>query len=134
MQAGAHTATGLELSATATLEANAYLASLPDFQQECQRYHGQASVRQGDFFDILNQGGSTAVQYQIGYDYTFLCALQRGMHQLWADSWSATIQPGGELITIMFPVVLPVSEADVGPPFPVTPELYSQLLTPGESG
>jgi hypothetical protein len=52
--------------------------------------------------------------------------------QGWAAAWARLIAPGGELVTLIYPVdaSLPVGE---GPPWPVTPELYKQLLPPGAS-
>jgi len=38
-----------------------------------------------------------------------------------------TPMSGGELITLIFPVD-PTADPTQGPPFPVTPELYSDLL------
>lgn len=136
LQAGASNASGLELSPTAASDANAFLASLPDFQAEGQRFFGLASVHQGNFFDVLEQeGSSTSTQgaYDVGFDYTFLCAIQRDMHHLWASSWAATIKPGGELLTLMFPIAEQMTLSDVGPPWPLTVDLYSKLLLPGES-
>lgn len=134
MQAGASKAIGLELSPTATADANTFLTSLPDFQEQGQRFFGLASVQQGDFFDVLKQEGSSEQGgFDVGFDYTFLCALQRDMHHLWARSWAATIKPGGELITLMFPIAEQMTMSDTGPPWPLTVELYSQLLLPGES-
>lgn len=123
----------MELSSTAIADATTYLASLPDFQSEGQRFFGLASVQKGNFFDILKQDApSTGGGYDLGYDYTFLCALQRDMHRLWGASWAATIKPGGELLTLMFPVFDQMTLSDTGPPFPLTVDLYSQLLLPGE--
>lgn len=122
----------MELSPTAIADATAYLTSLPDFQAE-GRFFGLASVQEGNFFDILKQDApSKDGMYDLGYDYTFLCALQRDMHRLWSASWAATIKPGGELLTLMFPVAEQMTLSDTGPPFPLTIDLYSQLLLPGE--
>lgn len=59
----------------------------------------------------------------------FLCALQPKDRKAWAQRWRALIKPGGQLATLIFPVD-PSRDKDQGPPFPVTPELYTELLTP----
>ncbi|MEW5307083.1 MAG: hypothetical protein WDW38_002155 [Sanguina aurantia] len=132
LQAGARQAIGLELSPTAASEANAYLSSLPDFREEGQCYFGLANVHQGNFLAPLSQEVGCSLQggADVGFDYTFLCALQRDMHSMWAASWAANIRPGGELVTLMFPVVERMTSSDVGAPWPLTLQRYSQLLLP----
>jgi hypothetical protein len=49
--------------------------------------------------------------------------------QTWASSWGRLIRPGGTLVTLIFPV-LPDADPSVGPPFPISPELYTSLLPP----
>lgn len=39
-----------------------------------------------------------------GYDYTFLCALHPSMRQRWAAAWARHLVPGGELVTMVYPV------------------------------
>ncbi|MEW5310344.1 MAG: hypothetical protein WDW38_002154 [Sanguina aurantia] len=132
LQAGARQATGLELSTTAAAEANAYLSSLPDFREGGQCYFGLANVRQGNFLQPLKDVVGCSLQggADVGFDYTFLCALQRDMHSKWAASWAASIRPGGELVTLMFPIVEQMTSSDMGTPWPLTLERYSQLLLP----
>lgn len=49
------------------------------------------------------------------------------MRHDWAQAWSRLLAPGGELITLMFPV----GPGYVGnPPWQVSPELYQELLLP----
>jgi hypothetical protein len=62
----------------------------------------------------------------------FLCALHPDMRQSWAEGWAGALKPGGELVTLLFPVD-PALEGVQGPPWPVTPELYRELLS-GEGG
>eukprot|EP00929_Paragymnodinium_shiwhaense_P119144 TRINITY_DN9101_c0_g1_i2.p3 TRINITY_DN9101_c0_g1~~TRINITY_DN9101_c0_g1_i2.p3 ORF type:complete len:110 (+),score=18.13 TRINITY_DN9101_c0_g1_i2:490-819(+) len=64
--------------------------------------------------------------FDLGYDYTFLCALNPSMREDWAAAWSKLIREGGELVTLIFPV----SDKVGGPPFKVSPELYKELLEP----
>jgi hypothetical protein len=55
--------------------------------------------------------------------------MQPSMRDDWAAAWAGHIKPGGQLVTLIFPVKAD-KPRDEGPPFPVTPELYTQLLTP----
>ena len=62
----------------------------------------------------------------------FLCALPPEQREDWARGWARLIATGGELVTMMFPVD---PEKEGGPPYAVSPELYTELLTPvGECG
>ena len=65
----------------------------------------------------------------VGLVCRFLCALKPEWRQDWARTWASLIRPGGELVTLIFPVV-PDKPRDEGPPFPVTVDLYTELLTP----
>ena len=63
----------------------------------------------------------------------FLCALHPSMRARWAPAWARLLRPGGELVTLMFP--LPPAAGDggaaapeAGPPWPLTPQLYRDLL------
>jgi hypothetical protein len=49
------------------------------------------------------------------------------MRQDWARTWARLLAPGGELLTMVYPVDASLGE---GPPWPVTPEFYKQLLPP----
>ncbi len=59
----------------------------------------------------------------------FLCALQPHDRKKWAQRYAQLIKPGGQLATLIFPVD-PNKDRNEGPPFPVTPELYTELLEP----
>lgn len=49
------------------------------------------------------------------------------MRQRWAEAWSQWLAPGGELVTVMFPVE---PEGREGPPWPVPLQLYDDTLSP----
>ena len=104
---------GLELAPTAVASAQEYLGDS----------YKNVSVILGDF---LKDTGKT--QYDIGYDYTFFCALHPDMRDSWASSWAANIRPEGLLITLIFPVLPEELRGQAGPPWPVWPELYSEYL------
>lgn len=52
------------------------------------------------------------------------------MRQDWARAWADLIAPGGELVTLMFPIGGNPAGAPQNPPWSVTPELYQELLLP----
>ena len=59
------------------------------------------------------------------------------MRARWAPAWARLIRPGGELVTLMFP--LPPADGgaampEPGPPWPLTPELYRDLLLTNGAG
>ncbi|KAK9841889.1 hypothetical protein WJX84_006950 [Apatococcus fuscideae] len=108
-------ATGLEISPSATEAANRYA---DDSGLGAER--SKATFVTGDFFHHPHQ-------YDYGYDYTFMCSFVPDKRSDWADTWGRLIKPGGELITLIFPVGLGVPEP---PPFDVTPEQYEKLLIP----
>ena len=49
------------------------------------------------------------------------------MRKKWASKWAEVIKPGGELVTLIFPVR---PEKKDGPPWHVDPELCKELLIP----
>ncbi|KAL0054204.1 hypothetical protein WJX82_005368 [Trebouxia sp. C0006] len=115
---GALSVKGMELVPEASAAAQAYVnqSELDHIQRE------RTEVVTGDFFEITARHA-----YDIGYDYTFFCAMEPAMRKKWAQAWSSWLQPGGELITLMFPVE---SEGREGPPWPVPVELYDNTLKP----
>ncbi|GAX79709.1 hypothetical protein CEUSTIGMA_g7150.t1 [Chlamydomonas eustigma] len=116
--AGAASADGLELSASAVDNAQSYLNEIeaPELTAACH-------LHVGDFYKWQPESGP----YDVGYDYTFCCAMHPSQREDWAVTWSRLIKPGGTLITLIFPVDSS-RDPDVGPPFPLTPELYHKLL------
>lgn len=92
----------------------------------------RASVEIADFFEQLPT--DHAGRYSLGYDCTFLCAIPVEKRQAWAKAWKALLQPGGELVTLIFPVAKDTDPADgnvgSGPPFLLSLKLVQQLLEP----
>ena len=105
--------TGLELAPTAVVSARDYLGDS----------YQNVLVSQGDFL-----ADNAEIQYDVGYDYTFFCALHPDMRDSWAASWSRNIRSQGLLITLIFPVLSEDARGQPGPPWPVWPELYSEHL------
>ncbi|RKP08246.1 S-adenosyl-L-methionine-dependent methyltransferase [Thamnocephalis sphaerospora] len=64
-------------------------------------------------------------QFDIGFDYTFLCALPPPMRNDWGKRQAELVRPGGHLITLMFPLD---ASREGGPPYALTVELYHTLL------
>lgn len=118
--AGAASVMGLEISTSAVQEARAYL-------KEFMAAPGitQASAELGDFFSWQYAHG----QFDVGYDYTFGCAMHPNDRKQWASNWARLLKKDATLVTLIFPVD-PSMDPNMGPPFPVTPDLYSELLLP----
>ncbi|KAI8465047.1 MAG: S-adenosyl-L-methionine-dependent methyltransferase [Monoraphidium minutum] len=111
-------AVGLDLSQTAVREAEGHRdAAAPPGAA------ARAKFVAGDFFAHEDPSGP----YDFGWDYTFLCALHPSMRKGWAAAWARHLRPGGQLLTMVYPVDSS-RDANTGPPWPVTPELYKELL------
>ncbi|KAF8066261.1 HOL3 [Scenedesmus sp. PABB004] len=123
--AGAAPAVGLDLSehavAAAAAARAATLGARPDGAA------GRAELAAGSFFEYSHPSGQP---FDLGFDYTFLCALHPGMRTDWAAAWARLLRPGGELVTVVFPCGPGPAGAPADPPWQVSPELYSQLLLP----
>ncbi len=90
----------------------------------------RARVETVDFFAYAPEA-----PFDLAFDYTFFCALPPDRREAWARKMHALLVPGGLLVTLVFPVreaVWPPREVDpeVGPPFPVHPDLYRRYLRP----
>lgn len=120
VEAGAARSLGLDISPEAVKAAealrDAHLAG--GSAEAAARAHFEAA----DFFDHYSAGS-----WDAGYDYTFLCALHPDMRTAWAEAWARQLKPGGELVTLVYPVD-PTMDPGQGPPWPVTPDLYRRLL------
>lgn len=67
--------------------------------------------------------------FDLIFDYTFLCALQPTMRTKWAERMNELLRQGGVLITLMFPLVdIKPEDPMEGPPFPLSIEIYNDLL------
>ncbi|MCB9642146.1 MAG: methyltransferase domain-containing protein [Myxococcales bacterium] len=65
--------------------------------------------------------------FDVIWDYTFLCALPPEMRAAWAEKMSRLVAKDGELITLIFPIR---PDDGNGPPFAMSTELVSSLLSP----
>ncbi|RHZ61550.1 uncharacterized protein CDV56_108851 [Aspergillus thermomutatus] len=103
-------ASGLEISAKAVSEAEAYAASA---MSQPQAYNfgagyqaensspGSVNFMQGDFFQPDWSGDE---KYDLVYDYTFLCALHPSMRRDWAMRMASLVSTGGLLVCLEFPM------------------------------
>jgi hypothetical protein len=83
-----------------------------------------AEVVVADFFDWQPDE-----PFDVIWDYTFLCAIEPEMRQRWAERVDELLAPGGELVTLIFPIV--DKDPTDGPPYPMSSELVRDLLEPG---
>ncbi|MBV1861998.1 MAG: methyltransferase domain-containing protein [Nannocystaceae bacterium] len=68
--------------------------------------------------------------FELVWDYTFLCALRAELRPAWAKMMDRLLHPDrGQLAALIFPVV-PDADPTEGPPYPMTPELVTQLVEP----
>lgn len=64
--------------------------------------------------------------FDFAFDSHFLCALDPRIRQDWAVQMARLIKIGGELMTIIFPIM----EKTGGPPFPLSIDVVRDLLMP----
>jgi len=71
-----------------------------------------------------------AAPFDLVWDYTFLCAIPAELRPSWAEMMDRLLHPTqGQLAALIFPVVPDADPAD-GPPYPMTPELVTELVKP----
>lgn len=68
-----------------------------------------------------------AAAFDLIFDYTFLCAINPSAREAWAVNMKRVIKPGGELVTLIFPI-RPMDSK--GPPYAMNTELVKGLLEP----
>ena len=122
---GAITAVGLEISHTAVTAAEKFR----DESGLDSSVAAKAIFVEGDFFAGPSSSSSTSSTFDLGYDYTFFCAIHPNMRKAWGEGWAKWIHPGGTLFTLMFPCAQgPEAPPGEGPPFQVRPEDYQAAL------
>ncbi|KIH92854.1 hypothetical protein SPBR_03055 [Sporothrix brasiliensis 5110] len=88
---------------------------------------GSVTIVIGDFFD---DAWSTA-QFDLIYDYTFLCALHPSLRKDWARRMHELLRPSGVLVCLEFPLFK--SRDEPGPPWPLQ-GVHWNLLAEGGNG
>ena len=127
---GAASVTGLEISPSAVAAASAYLDGA---LEEEEGDNGQLSARakaavvEADFF-TFEPTGADLNGFDLVYDYTFFCALEPGQRDAWAARMGRLVKPGGNLVTLMFPLD---GDRPGGPPFSVSKADYLDRLANG---
>lgn len=109
---------GIDISDAAIVSAKEWLTQ----QRLPETYH--VEVKNVNFFDIKFDKDSD--KFDFIYDYTFFCALEPEIRPLWGNQMASLVKPGGELFTLIFPVM----EKPDGPPFAVSFEAYKSVLEP----
>jgi SAM-dependent methyltransferase len=109
---------GVDIAEQAVVAANEWLSqqNLPVGMYEA-KLQNFFDLDQNDKFDLI-------------YDYTFLCALDPTIRTDWATKMSDLVKPGGELITLIYPIYPDDYERTGGPPFRVSLRLLEELLLP----
>lgn len=82
-----------------------------------------ASVEVANFFEWRPE-----TTFDVIWDYTFLCAIEPEMRSEWSQQMERLLSPGGQLVTLIFPV--DPDRGDEGPPYRMSPDLVTELLTP----
>lgn len=72
----------------------------------------------GNFFE--HEG-----EYEVGFDYTFFCAIHPNDRPKWGRKWAELIKSGGTLLLFVFPNKTFRPE---GPPWPVTSKDATSVL------
>ena len=108
---------GLEVSTTAKAAADAYLSTAKAGDGSAATEH--CTVVIDDFFTHTGQ-------YDLVYDCTFLCAIPPSRREEWATQMSKLIKPGGEIVSLVFPL----GDYEGGPPFALSTKIVEDLLTP----
>jgi len=125
VKSGAAEAVALDIVPAAVDAARAWLASPASGLDGGATTAARAVC--GDFFALPPDA---APPFDVGYDYTFFCALPPARRPAWAAAWAAALRPGGVLITLCFPMSPPDCPARQGPPWPVSHAAYEAALSP----
>ncbi|PLN85831.1 S-adenosyl-L-methionine-dependent methyltransferase [Aspergillus taichungensis] len=134
---------GVEISATAVAEARKYAAAEMSRPQEYNfgqalsqtRDAGSATFVVGDFFETGWKRGEEVldaeIEFDLVYDYTFLCALHPHVRPQWAARMAQLVRHQGVLICLEFPMYKDPSQD--GPPWGVN-GVHWDLLARGGDG
>ncbi len=110
---------GIEIVPKAIEESHEYINSLP---AEMVPHRDKMEFRLASFFDL-----DPTHKFTFIFDYMFLCALDPSTHPLWAAKMGDLVAPGGELLTLLYPIS---DDKEGGPPYRLTLEMAKNLLEP----
>eukprot|EP00741_Cyanophora_paradoxa_P019668 tig00021137_g18986.t1 len=116
-------ALGVDISATAVSVANELADKEAGADAASTAWRSRVRFVEASFFDL---GESPRDKFDLVYDYTFLCALPPELRQKWAEKMASLVAPGGELVTLIFPI----GTHTTGPPYAMSLDLVAGLLTP----
>jgi methyl halide transferase len=126
VRAGAAEAVALDIVPAAVAAATSWLASPASGLDGGKG--GTARAVCGDFFNLPAEAGAP---FDVGFDYTFFCALPPAWRGDWGKAWARALKaPGGVLVTLQFPMSPPDDPARPGPPWPVSHDAYAHALEP----
>jgi len=108
----------VDISETAIAAANSLLSKTEI------RSPGSVEFALTDFFSLSETQPSS---FELIYDYTFFVAIPPTRRVEWAQEMTKLINPGGYLITLVYPLD---EYTETGPPFFVRPEHYADVLGP----
>ncbi|KXT01097.1 hypothetical protein AC579_6762 [Pseudocercospora musae] len=92
---------------------------------------GESKFILGDFFKDEFLQDTKGADFDVVFDYTFLCALHPEMRPKWASRMRDMLSPSGHLVCLQWPLGKDPKEG--GPPHALTNELYVELFkSPGE--
>ncbi|OQO06035.1 hypothetical protein B0A48_08623 [Cryoendolithus antarcticus] len=93
---------------------------------DSQIERGARAFMLADFFkdDFLNEAKTS--QFDVIYDYTFLCALPPALRPKWAKRMAELLAPNGHLVCLEFP--LGKAPSTGGPPHGLSSDLYTELF------
>ncbi|MCR9164250.1 MAG: methyltransferase domain-containing protein [Nannocystaceae bacterium] len=112
----ARSVVGLDLSPVAKMKFEEFAQGHP--------HRDRVDFVVGDAFDY-----SPAEPFNLVWDYTFLCALPPELRPQWLELIDRVLHPDGELAALIFPVK-PDADPNEGPPYPMSPELVTKLVSP----
>jgi SAM-dependent methyltransferase len=130
--ATARVVVGADLSPTAVARGEALVTA--DAEAAALARAGRLELRVADFF----AEPARAPRFGALLDYLFLSALPPGdLRAQWADACARVLEPGGEVVAIVFPVDVDgegaaarLGAGSSGPPFAMRPESLRELLLP----
>ncbi len=113
-------ALGLEIAPTA-------IARFRSLRDRAGIAPNRAEVIEADYFDF-----DPDRPFELIWDATFLCAIDPALRVDWARRAAELLGPGGQLVTLVFPVVAPPGQLGPGPhegpPYPLDPHDVRDLL------
>lgn len=114
---------GLDIAEHAVEAARERASALAgDPMMKCETLLSQLHFSTTSFFDLPSE--AEVDKFDLIYDYTFMCAMDPSIRQRWAEQMCALLAPGGQLVTVIFPIC----DKPDGPPFAMSQDVVRGLL------